>query len=168
MTQKYQYGWMQTLEDMIGEDIERCRSRALPPGTTFTFYEKRISALKEARRRLYLFDFAYEMHRALEAVNRALSNTTTNKPLEAQIFDLLQRIEAAAPARSFDVFMESFVNVVIPEEVDPDSDEGYQIIRKAATEKYLKALDAHLAEFTWKEYKDGEYVEDDKSAELPE
>lgn len=168
MTQKYRHGWVQPLDDVICEDIERCR-QAMAPTTTasFEFYEKRLSALKEARRRLYLFDFAYEMRRALEAVNRALSNSTTNKPLEAKIFDLLQRIEAAAPVRSFDVFMESFVNVVIPEEVDPDSDEGYQMIREAATEKYLKALDSHLAEFTWKEYKDGTYVEDDTPAELP-
>ena len=52
--------------------------------------------------------------------------------------------------KSYDVFMDSFVNVTLPDCVDPESEEGVTLIRKAATEGFVARLRCDDgADFTW-------------------
>jgi hypothetical protein len=60
-------------------------------------------------------------------------------------------------AQSWDVFLESFVNVLLPDGVTPDDEEGCDLLYRLATEKYLDKLrrDGEV-EFTWRRYPEGD------------
>jgi hypothetical protein len=65
--------------------------------------------------------------------------------------------------KSYDVYMDSFVNVLLPNFVDPETQEGAELLHRIATEKYLAKLhrDGEI-HFTWERYEDG-----DQPAEQP-
>jgi hypothetical protein len=59
--------------------------------------------------------------------------------------------------KSYDVFMDSGVNVKLPDCVDPESEEGETLIREAATEGFVAVLRHNYgADFTWQQYEGGE------------
>lgn len=59
--------------------------------------------------------------------------------------------------KSYDVFLDSFVNVMVPDSVDPDTEEGMKILYKLAIEKYTERMknESELC-FTWERYEDGD------------
>jgi len=57
--------------------------------------------------------------------------------------------------KKWDVFMESFVCIELPADVDPDSEEGTAILYRKAEELYAERLRTHQCEFTWEEFHDG-------------
>lgn len=64
--------------------------------------------------------------------------------------------------KSYDVYLDSFVNVLLPDDVDPESDEGMAIIWPLAIEKYQRKLsDEGEVHFTWERYPDGDTEGDD-------
>lgn len=68
---------------------------------------------------------------------------------------------------SYDVFLDSFVNVTLPEGVDPNSQEGMDIIWPQAIEKYQQKLSvAGEVHFTWKRYPDGDTTDSNFIAEF--
>lgn len=60
--------------------------------------------------------------------------------------------------KSYDVYMESFVNVLIPDNVDPDSNDGAKVIYELATAKYLALLHEQPPKYdlNWEHYPDGD------------
>ena len=56
--------------------------------------------------------------------------------------------------KQWDVFMESFVCVEIPADVDPSTRGGAEVLRRAATDLYLERLRTNQCEFTWEEFTD--------------
>jgi len=59
--------------------------------------------------------------------------------------------------KSYDVFLDSFVNVMLPDGVDPCSEEGLDIIWPQAIAKYQQKLaTAGEVHFTWRRYPDGD------------
>lgn len=59
--------------------------------------------------------------------------------------------------KSYDVYLDTFVNVMIPDEVDPESSEGMEVIRKAAIPKFLERLaDEGGVSLNWERYEEGD------------
>ncbi len=60
---------------------------------------------------------------------------------QARAVRLAGRLRDAAagrkPTRSWDVFMETGVNVEVPADIDPDTNEGFAAIKSAAAAKFL-------------------------------
>lgn len=55
--------------------------------------------------------------------------------------------------KSWDVFMDSFVNVLLPDDADPESQEGMSLLYELALEKYrCKMRDPWEISFTWRRY----------------
>lgn len=160
MSALYQNAWVNTLKKFVGDEIKHLRSM-LPtdwPASQQSAYVIRLKHFEAVQQRLHLLDAADDMWELLQAINQIGVNPTKKPPL-GEVASLVAHIQKQIPTRSYDVFMESFVNVALPATVDTDSDEGYMLLREAATAKYLDAINGSYCEFTWKEYKDGEYVE---------
>jgi hypothetical protein len=156
----YKNAWVTTLKRFVGDEIKHLRS-ILPSDLPFSqqpAYETRLKHFEAVQQRLHLLDAVDDMWELLQAINQIGVNPTKKPPL-GEVASLVAHIQKQIPTRSYDVFMESFVNVALPATVDTDSDEGYMLLREAAVEKYLEAIHGSYCEFTWKEYKDGEYVE---------
>lgn len=59
--------------------------------------------------------------------------------------------------KSYDVFMDSFVNVMLPDECDPDTQEGSEMIIAAATVEYMDKLRRNGdADFRWVRFPEGD------------
>jgi len=60
--------------------------------------------------------------------------------------------------KSYDVFLETFVNVLLPDGIDPeDGAEGHEMLVLLALEKYRERLrDEACCECTWRRYPDGD------------
>lgn len=60
--------------------------------------------------------------------------------------------------KSYDVFLDSFVNVLLPDGLDPnDNAEGTAMLYRLALEKYRERLrDEAACECTWRRYPDGD------------
>lgn len=56
--------------------------------------------------------------------------------------------------RQWDVLMETFVCVEIPADVDPSTQDGAEVLRRAAIDLYLERLRTNQCEFTWEEFVD--------------
>lgn len=56
--------------------------------------------------------------------------------------------------RKWDVFMESFVCIELPDGVDPDLLPGSELLVALATSEYMKRLQAGQCEFTWESYEE--------------
>ena len=160
MSDLYKNAWVTTLKRFVGDEIKHLRS-IVPldlPVSQQSFYATRLKDFETVQQRLHLLDAADDMYALLKDINKSVVDPTRKPPL-GETASLVAHIEKNTPTRAYDVFMESFVNVVLPATVDTDSDEGYMLLREAATSKYLDAISGSYCEFTWKEYKDGEYVE---------
>ena len=55
--------------------------------------------------------------------------------------------------KKWDVFMESFVCIELPADVDPDTKEGVALLYRKAEELYAERLRSHQCEFTWEEFR---------------
>ena len=59
--------------------------------------------------------------------------------------------------KSYDVFMDSFVNVMLPDECDPDTQEGSEMIIDAATVEYMDRLRRNGdVDFRWVRFPEGD------------
>lgn len=59
--------------------------------------------------------------------------------------------------KSYDVFMDTFVNVLLPDDVDPDSQAGSDAIYEAAIAKYRERLaDPGQVSLNWERYPEGD------------
>jgi hypothetical protein len=60
--------------------------------------------------------------------------------------------------KSYDVYLDSFVNVSLPDDVDADSNEGARKIYELATAKYLELLASKPPQFdlNWERYEEGD------------
>ncbi len=56
--------------------------------------------------------------------------------------------------RQCDVFMESFVCIELPADVDPDSEEGTALLYRKAADLYVERIRSGQCEFTWEEFDD--------------
>lgn len=56
--------------------------------------------------------------------------------------------------KSYDVFMESFVNVEVADDVDPSTDAGRAVLLDAARRLYIDRIVTKQAEFTWEEFRE--------------
>lgn len=54
--------------------------------------------------------------------------------------------------KSYDVFMESFVNVEVADDVDPSTDAGREALLEAARRLYIDRILTKQAEFTWEPF----------------
>lgn len=54
--------------------------------------------------------------------------------------------------RQWDVFMESFVCIELPADVDPDSEEGTELLYRKAAALYVERIRSGQCEFTWEEF----------------
>lgn len=57
--------------------------------------------------------------------------------------------------QSYEVFLDSFVTVTLPDGVDPESEKGVSLIRAAATAGYLATLRCDEVDFIWKPSREG-------------
>lgn len=57
-------------------------------------------------------------------------------------------------SKSYDVFMESFVNVEVGDDIDPSTDAGREVLLDAARRLYVERIVTKQAEFTWEEFDD--------------
>jgi hypothetical protein len=62
--------------------------------------------------------------------------------------------------KSYDVDMAVFVNVLLPDDCDPDTDEGYAVLHEAAKAKFLERLQKDDVTFYWELYEDDDIEED--------
>lgn len=59
--------------------------------------------------------------------------------------------------KSWDVYLDSFVNVLLPDDVDPETLEGHAALRDAAIAKYMELMsDPSCMSFNWERYEDGD------------
>lgn len=59
--------------------------------------------------------------------------------------------------KSYDVFMDTFVNVMLPDDVDPDSEAGIKAIYEAAITKYRVKLQTPAEiTLTWERFEEGD------------
>lgn len=64
--------------------------------------------------------------------------------------------------KSWDVFMDSFVNVLLPDDVDPETQEGVAVLYELAIEKYRrKLMEPGEISFTWERYEEGDPEENE-------
>jgi hypothetical protein len=62
--------------------------------------------------------------------------------------------------KSWDVFMDAFVNVMLPDDLDPDTQEGMEVLYEKALEKYREKMrKPGEISFTWRRYEDGDKAE---------
>lgn len=59
------------------------------------------------------------------------------------------------PTRRWDVFIDTFVNVTLPDDVDPNTEAGYRKLHEAAYAHYAALLKTpDYVAFSWEEYKE--------------
>jgi hypothetical protein len=58
--------------------------------------------------------------------------------------------------KSWDVCIDTFLNVLLPADVDPDTEEGRAQLVAIATQRFIDALRYGDAVFTWERYPDGD------------
>lgn len=59
--------------------------------------------------------------------------------------------------KSWDVYMDSFVNVKLPDNVDPSTNEGYRALHDAAIEAYRARLQTpQEVSFDWERFDEGD------------
>jgi hypothetical protein len=59
--------------------------------------------------------------------------------------------------KSYDVYMDSFVNVKLPDDVDPSTNEGYRAMHEAAIMAYRARLQTPAEiSFNWERYEEGD------------
>lgn len=59
--------------------------------------------------------------------------------------------------KSWDVFMDAFVNVMLPDDLDPDTQEGMEVLYDKAMEKYRRKMkEPGEISFTWRRYEEGD------------
>jgi hypothetical protein len=63
--------------------------------------------------------------------------------------------------KSYDVDMDSFVNVLLPDDCDPNTTEGYAILLEAARDKFMERLRSRDVTFLWERYEDGDTEDGD-------
>jgi hypothetical protein len=56
--------------------------------------------------------------------------------------------------KTWDVFMESFVGVDLPDDVDPATTEGEAVLLEKARNEYVRRIISGEAEFTWQPYEE--------------
>lgn len=61
--------------------------------------------------------------------------------------------------KSWDVYMDSFVNILLPDNVDPDTVSGSEILYHKAIEKFKERLDSEDISLNWDRYEDGDSYE---------
>lgn len=59
--------------------------------------------------------------------------------------------------KSYDVYLDSFVNVLLPDDVDPDTPEGVAALYEAAIAKYREKLSTPKElTLNWERYEEGD------------
>lgn len=59
--------------------------------------------------------------------------------------------------KSYDVYLDTFVNVLIPDDVDPNTNEGTEAIYEAAIQKFRERLaDPGQISLNWERYEEGD------------
>lgn len=59
--------------------------------------------------------------------------------------------------KSYDVYMDTFVNVMLPDDVDTNSNEGVKALYEAAITKYRERMaDLDQISLSWERYEDGD------------
>ena len=59
--------------------------------------------------------------------------------------------------KSWDVFLDTFVNVLLPDDVDPETSAGTEAIYEAAIQKFRERLaDPGQVSLTWERYEEGD------------
>lgn len=59
--------------------------------------------------------------------------------------------------KSYDVYLDTFVNVMLPDDVNPDTDEGIEAIYEAAIQKFRERLaDPGQISLNWERYEEGD------------
>jgi hypothetical protein len=59
-------------------------------------------------------------------------------------------------AKHWDVYLDSFVNIALPDDVDPETDEGYARLHADAVAEYVRRLSCQPCEATlqWELYEE--------------
>ena len=61
--------------------------------------------------------------------------------------------------KSYDVDMDSFVNVLLPDACDPNTADGYDVLYDAARSTFMEMLRDREVMFSWERYEDGDTTE---------
>ncbi len=51
-------------------------------------------------------------------------------------------------SKSYDVYIDSGINLKVPSTIDPDTPEGYEVLKDLATKKFIDMLVKNEIEFT--------------------
>ena len=53
--------------------------------------------------------------------------------------------------KNWDVFLETGISIVLPENIDPNSKEGYSVFKKAVVKKFKEILNGDQVDFQWEQ-----------------